>query len=71
MNVLCVCAKHHQVECTLRSSTKRTYIQAMNCRCLSLSQLISLTADNSRTKVCWRYLNKIQYHSNKYVFVCG
>lgn len=48
-----VCAKHHRVECTLRGSkilNRRLNIQAMNCRCLSLSQLIRLTDDNSRAK---------------------
>lgn len=44
-----------------------TYIQAVNCRCLSLSQLIHFTDDNSRTKERWRYSNKIQYHK----IICG
>lgn len=45
------------------------YIQAMDCNCLSLSQLFHLTDDNLRTNVCWRYLNKIQYHNTLIVLV--
>lgn len=53
-----------------QNSKWTTCIQAVNSGCLSLSQLISLIDDNSRTNACWRCLNKIQCRSIICVCFC-